>query len=281
MQLRKSIPLAGGSSILPADALKILLGVAICFPLLWMLATSLKPRAEVITWPPSLLPQVWMPSNYGTILTSGSFPRWLLNSVATASAVAFGNVLIGAPAAFAFARLRFKGKNLLFMIVISKVMIPGELTIIPLFVLLSRLGWIDTYYALTVPFLVSGFSIFLMRQFFEGIPSDIVDSARIDGCGWFRMLWSIFLPMSRSVVVVVVFFSFIGSWNSYLFPLIVTRSESMRTLTVGLCLFRLVYGTDWALLMGAATIIALPPLLAFVFLQRQLVDSFTLSGING
>ncbi len=281
MQLRKSIPLAGGSSILPADALKILLGVAICFPLLWMLATSLKPRAEVITWPPSLLPQVWMPSNYGTILTSGSFPRWLLNSVATASAVAFGNVLIGAPAAFAFARLRFKGKNLLFLIVISTLMIPGELTIIPLFVLLSRLGWIDTYYALTVPFLVSGFSIFLMRQFFEGIPSDIVDSARIDGCGWFRMLWSIFLPMSRSVVVVVVFFSFIGSWNSYLFPLIVTRSESMRTLTVGLSLFRQEYGTDWALLMGAATIIALPPLLAFVFLQRQLVDSFTLSGING
>lgn len=263
------------------NVLKVLLAAAVCFPLLWMLATSLKPQHEVVTWPPSILPQTLMLSNYSTILTSGSFGRWLINSVVCSSAVALGNLVIGAPAAFAFAKLRFPGKNVLFLIVVATLMIPGELTIIPLFVLLTRLGWIDTYMALIVPFLVNGFSIFLLRQFFEGIHPDIVDSARIDGCGWFRMLWQIFVPMSRPVVVVVLFFSFIGSWNGYLFPLIVTRSESMRTLTVGLSLFRQEYGTNWALLMGAATIIAVPPLIAFLFLQRQLVESFNLSGMNG
>lgn len=262
-------------------ALKLALAAAICFPLLWMFTTSLKPQAEVVTWPPSILPRIWMPSNYTTILTSGSFGRWLLNSLFCSSAIALGNLVIGAPAAFAFARLRFKGKTILFLVVVATLMIPGELTIIPLFVLLTRLGWIDTYPALIVPFLVNGFSIFLMRQFFEGIHPDIVDSARIDGCGWFQILWRIFLPMSRPVIVVVLFFSFIGSWNGYLFPLIVTRSESMRTLTVGLSLFRQEYGTNWALLMGAATVIAVPPLIAFLFLQRQLVESFNLSGTNG
>lgn len=263
------------------NTFKLALGVSVCFPLLWMFITSLKAQPEVITWPPTLLPESWRWDNYHTVFSSGSFGYWLFNSTLAATVIAFGNVLLGAPAAFAFARLRFRGRNILFFVVLSTLMIPGELTIIPLFVLLTRLGWIDTYMALTVPFLVNGFSIFLMRQFFEGIPTDIVDSARIDGCSWFGLLWRIFVPMSRPVLVVVVFFSFIGSWNSYLYPLIVTRSEEMRTLTVGLSLFRQEFGTNWPLLMGAATIIAVPPLIAFVFLQRQLVDSFTMSGVNG
>lgn len=234
-----------------------------------------------MTWPPTIFPQTWLWENYPTILSEGSFSVWLMNSVAVAIAVALGNIIVGAPAAFAFARLRFRGKGLLFIIVLMTIMIPGELTLIPLFVLLSRLGWIDSYMALIVPFLVNGFSIFLMRQFFKGIPSEIVDSARIDGCTWLGLLWRIYLPLSRPVLVVVFFFSFVGSWNSYLYPLVVTRTDTMRTLTVGLSLFRQEFGTNWPLLMGAATIIALPPLLVFLLMQRQVIESFTRSGLNG
>jgi multiple sugar transport system permease protein len=262
-------------------AAKLVLGFSIAFPLLWMVITSLKARPEAVSWPPSLLPATWQWANYVRVWNAGSFDRWLINSMIVAVAVSIGNVAIGAPAAYAFARLRFPGKDIAFSAVLATLMIPGELTLIPTFVLLAQLGWIDTYLALIVPFLVNGYSIFLLRQFFESIPQAIADSATIDGAGAWTTLWSIFLPMARPALAVAVFFSFLGSWNAYLFPLITTRSEHMRTMTVGLSLFRQEFGTDWPLLMGAATLIALPAVLGFLLVERHLTDALTLTGMKG
>jgi multiple sugar transport system permease protein len=246
-----------------------------------MVLTSLKSSHEAVTWPPDLLPSVWRWSNYAEVWRAGSFGRWLFNSLAVATAVAIGNVALGGPAAFAFARLRFPGRNLLFFSVLATLMIPGELTLIPVFFILSRLGWINTYLALIVPFLVNGYSVFLLRQFFEGIPESITDAATLDGAGPVRLFWSVALPMARPAVAVSMFLSFVGTWNSYLYPLVVTRSVQMRTITVGLSLFQQEYGSNWVLLMGAATIIAAVPVVAFLIVERHLTDALTVTDQRG
>jgi multiple sugar transport system permease protein len=160
-------------------------------------------------------------------------------------------------------------------------MIPGEVLLVPLFVMLSGWGWIDTYLALTVPFLANAYVIFLLRQFFETIPRELEDAAVVDGCGPLRIMRHVVVPLSWPAIAVSAFFTFIASWNSYLYPLIVTRSESMRTVTVGLSLFRSEAGTNWPMVMSAATLIAIPAIVAFLLIERHLQDTMVMSGIRG
>ncbi|GAA5193822.1 carbohydrate ABC transporter permease [Rugosimonospora acidiphila] len=264
-----------------SNVLKVFLALVVVFPILWMIVTALKPSTEVVTWPPTFLPRHWHWGNLAEVERAGPFLRWYFNSVLIAAITVAGNLVFGVPAAFAFARLKFRGRNLLFLVVLGSLMIPGEVLLIPLFVFLNKLGWVDTYQALTVPFLANGFVIFLLRQFFETIPRELEEAAVIDGCGLLRIMWHVVVPLSRPALAVSAFFVFIGSWNSYLYPLIVTRSESMRTVTVGLSLFKSESGTNWPLLMSAATLIALPAMIAFLLIERHLKDTMALSGVRG
>jgi multiple sugar transport system permease protein len=264
-----------------SNALKLIIALVVLFPIIWMVLTALKPSSEVISWPPILLPRQWEWSNLLKVEQAGPFLRWYLNSLLIAAATIAGNLVFGVPAAYAFARMRFRGRNIAFIMVLGSMMIPSEVLLIPLFVFLSKLNWVNTYWALTVPFLANGFIIFLLKQFFETIPLELEEAAVIDGCGPLRILWHVVLPVSRPALAVSAFFVFIGSWNSYLYPLIVTTSASMRTVTVGLSLFQSEAGTDWPLLMSAATLIAAPAVIAFLLIEKHLTDTMAMSGIRG
>jgi multiple sugar transport system permease protein len=263
-----------------ANGLKLLVALIVLAPIIWMVLTALKPQSDVISWPPDLIPTHWEWGNFAAVERAGPFLRWYFNSLFIAFVTVAGNLVFGVPAAYAFARMKFRGRNLLFIVVLSSMMIPGEVVLIPLFVLLSKFGWVNTYRALTVPFLANAFIIFLLKQFFETIPIELEESAVIDGCGSWRILWHVVVPLSRPALAVSAFFGFIGSWNSYLYPLIMTRSASMRTVTVGLSLFKSANGTDWPLLMSAGTLIAIPAIIAFLLIERHLKDTMALSGMR-
>jgi multiple sugar transport system permease protein len=262
-------------------ALKLLLALIVLFPIIWMVLTALKPQGEAVAWPPTIIPLHWQWSNLLAVEQAGPFFRWYLNSLLVAVITIAGNLVVGIPAAYAFARMRFRGRNALFLVLLASLMIPGEVLLIPLFVMLSGWGWVDTYQALTVPFLANAFVIFLLKQFFETIPRELEEAAVIDGAGPFRILRYVVVPLSVPVIAVAAFFTFIASWNSYLYPLIVTRSESMRTVTVGLSLFKSEAGTNWPLLMSAATLIAIPAIVVFLLIERHLKDTMAMSGIRG
>jgi len=261
--------------------LQVLLALLVLFPIAWMVLTALKPPSEAVTWPPTILPAQWRWDNLLNVLDAGPFGRWFLNSVIVSVAIVLGTLLVGVPAAYAFARMRFPGRNVLFLVVLSSLMIPGEVLLVPLFVMLSGWGWVDSYQALIVPFVANAFVVFLLKQFFESIPRELEEAAAIDGAGSFRILLSIVVPLSVPALAVSAFFTFIGSWNAYLYPLIVTRSESMRTVTVGLSLFKSESGSDWPMLMAAATIIAVPAVIAFLLVERHLEGTMAMSGIRG
>jgi multiple sugar transport system permease protein len=264
-----------------ADVLKIVLALIVLFPIIWMVLTALKPQSEAVAWPPTLLPLHWQWSNLAEVEQAGPFLRWYFNSVVVALATIAGNLVVGVPAAYAFARMRFRGRNALFLVVLASLMIPGEVLLIPLFVQLSQWGWVDSYQALIVPFVANAFVIFLLKQFFETVPRELEEAAVIDGAGPFRILRHVVVPLSIPAIAVAAFFTFIASWNSYLYPLIVTRSESMRTVTVGLSLFKSESGTNWPLLMSAATLIAIPAIIAFLLIERHLKNTMAMSGIRG
>jgi multiple sugar transport system permease protein len=264
-----------------ANALKILLALLVLFPIIWMVLTALKPQSEAVTWPPSILPTQWEWGNLAAVEQAGPFARWYLNSIVVALGTILGNLIVGVPAAFAFSRMRFRGRNLLFLVLLGSLMIPGEVLLVPLFVMLSGWGWVDSYQALIVPFIANAFVIFLLKQFFETVPRELEEAAILDGAGPFRILRHVVIPLSVPALAVSSFFTFIGSWNSYLYPLIVTRSESMRTVTVGLSLFKSESGSNWPLLMAAATLIAIPAIAAFLLIERHLKDTMAMSGIRG
>jgi multiple sugar transport system permease protein len=264
-----------------AIVLKLFVALVIIFPIIWMVLTALKPQSEVFSTPPQLFPLHWDWDNFAAVEAAGPFLRWYFNSLLIAALTIAGNLLFGIPAAYAFARMSFRGKNILFLIVLSSLMIPGEVLLVPLFVLLSKFGWVNTYQALTVPFLVNAFIIFLLKQFFESVPHELEEAAVIDGCGPLRILRYVVVPLSKPAIAVSAFFAFIGSWNSYLYPLIVTRTASMRTVTVGLALFKSESGTNWPLLMSAATLIAIPAIAAFLLIERHLKETMALSGLRG
>lgn len=262
-------------------ALRILLAVIVLFPVIWMLLTALKPQDEAVAWPPSILPQTWDWENFGAVLVAGDFARWFLNSAIVSIATVLGNLVVGIPAAFAFSRMRFPGRNILFMLVLASLMIPGEVLLIPLFVLLSSWHWIDEYPALIVPFIANAFVIFLLKQFFQTVPRELEEAAIIDGAGPFRVLRHVVLPLALPAIAVSSFFTFIGSWNSYLYPLVVTRSAEMRTVTVGLSLFTSEVGSDWPMMMAASALVAAPAIIVFLLIERHIKNTMAMSGLRG
>lgn len=249
-------------------------------PFLWMITTSLKP-AGALYQPPLLYPTHFEWQNYANAWRAAPFPRFFLNSAIMAVGITVAQTLLSALAGYAFARLRFPGRNVLFLLVLGTMMIPFPITLIPNFLTVANLGWLDTYQALIVPRAVSAFAIFLFRQFFLSIPREYEEAASIDGAGHATIFWRIVMPLSTPVMAASAIFSFLFAWNDFLWPLIVTTTTEMRTVQLGLAVFQGQYGTFWTLLMAAAVLVTLPAVIAFLFAQRRFIEGITSGGLKG
>jgi len=220
-------------------------------------------------------------NNYVEAFTRVPFGRYFLNTVFVSFCVLIGVLITSSLAAYAFARMQFKGRDFIFYLFISMMMVPQPIYLIPSYFLLTKLGWINTYQALIVPWIANIFSIFLLRQQFKTIPQDLFDAAVIDGCSQFEILWRIVIPVSKPILVTTAIFSLIGSWNSFMWPLVMTSSDHLRVLQVGLSYFAQEASSSTALLMSASTFSIAPLLILFLFAQKQIISSFVTSGLKG
>lgn len=267
-----------------AIAYAFLLVGSFCFllPLLWMFSTSLKPDNEVFVFPPRFLPTSWDWQNYVLGWNALPFNTYLINTCIVTFSNVLGNLISCSLPAYAFARLRARGSNLLFMLVLATMMVPFQVTMIPTFILFSKLGWVNTFLPITVPAWFGWpFSIFLLRQFFMGLPRELDDAARIDGCSYFRIYWNIILPLSKPALATIAIFGFIGNWNNFLAPLIYINKQELYTLALGLNLFRGQYVTYYNQLMAVSLLALAPILIVFFFTQKQFIQGIALTGIKG
>ena len=260
----------------------VLYGAALLtlLPFVWMLLTSFKDLSEILQYPPRWLPTVFHFENYSNALSAARFDRFYFNSLFVATAVTAGQLITCSLAAYAFARLQFKGRDVLFVIFLGTMMIPQQVTMIPGFMILHWFGWIDTYAALIVPGLASAFGTFLLRQFFLTIPKELEEAAFIDGCSRLGVLFRIILPLSKPALATLAIFTFMYVFNDFLWALIVTNSEDMRTVQLGLAIFRDRYVTEWDKLMAGSVMATVPVLIVFFLGQQYFIKGITLSGLK-
>ncbi|WP_022798047.1 carbohydrate ABC transporter permease [Thermus islandicus] len=261
--------------------LLLLGGLTMIVPFLWMVSTSLKAPGTVFDLPVQLWPSELHWENYSRVLTTVPFGRWYLNSLILALGLTLLNLTSGAMAGYAFARFRFRGQALLFLLFLATLMIPVHVLIIPLFILMRNLGWVDTYYALILPGLFDAFAIFLMRQHFLQLPRELEEAAIVDGATPWQIYWKVALPLAAPALATLGTFTFLAGWNSFLWPLIVTNSLEMRPLTVGLAVFQGQFSTEWTVLMAGLTLGTLPPILVFLLAQRYFIQGLTLGSLKG
>ena len=256
-------------------------------PLVWMLSTSLKPESEIISTEIRWIPETPTLEHFNEIFTQRPMSQWMFNSLLTATAATVLVLVLDTLAGYAFARLRCRGRGVLFILILSMLFVPIQITIIPLFILFSRLGLTDTYWALILPVGANVTGVFLMRQFFLSIPGELEEAARVDGASTLRTLVSIVLPLARPALTAVAILTFLATWNSFLWPLIVTRSDSVRTLPVGIAQFLslrpgMVQGQmSIGQSMAGAVAAALPPIIVFVILQRYIIEGISRTGLKG
>lgn len=255
--------------------------VFILLPFVWMLLTSIKPGNEVLLMPPKWFPSKIQWENYVKAFSSVPFATYFRNSVIVTVCITVCELITTILAAFAFAQLTFKGKNLLFMVLVATMMVPGEILVIPNFVTLAKLGWINSYKALVAPWAASVFSIFLLRQQFASIPDSYYKAARMDGCRDLRYLFTVMVPMSRPTLVSVALLKIINSWNSYLWPLIATNERGMRTLPLGLAYFSTEAGTQYNILMAFSLLIISPTLIVYLLTQKYIIQGVSKNGLKG
>ena len=271
--------------------------ISMLAPFAWMLGTSIKQPNEVFStgggikflpehflWQDKVIDGVKVRAlwgNYPDAWREISFPRLYLSSIFVAVVGTLGQVLTSSMAAFAFARLRFPGRDKLFLAYLATMMVPGSVTMIPVFVIMKHLGWINTYYALIIPGLFSAYGTFMLRQFFMGLPAELEDAAKIDGSGYIGIWANVILPLSKPALATLTTFTFMGFWGSYMWPLVVTVTEELRTLPIGLRYFVGQHSTNYTQLMAGSMIALIPVLLLFLFNQRYFVEGIKLSGIKG
>lgn len=250
-------------------------------PLLWMVLSSFKGVEEIWWFPPTLWPHEPTFSGYRTIFQKWPFARYFANSVIVATLSTLLVLFTSSLAGYVFSKLRFRGKDIIFITVLASMMIPGQATLVPRYMIIRWLGWLDTYWALIIPQGIAPFGIFLVRQFLHSIPRDYIDAARIDGLSEFGVYSRIILPLAKPVLGALGIFAFLGTWNDLVWPLVVTRSPLMRTLPVGIASLATVHSPEMHLLMPAATISIVPILIAFALFQKQFVEGFIMSGLKG
>lgn len=258
----------------------VIVAVVILVPYLWMITTSLKARG-MTGFPPYLFPNHFEFQNFPIAWQAAPFLRYYFNTTAVAVAVILARILLAGMAAYAFAFLKFRGRELIFLLFLGTMMIPFQATLIPSYLIIRDLHWFNTFQALIVPRMVDAFSIFLLRQAFIAIPHDYLDAARLDGCSHWRTLWSVVMPLSRSTVVTMGLFTFLFVWNDYLWPLLVANQEAMRTIQIGLQIFSGRYQVEWTYMMAGTVTATILPLILFLIAQKQFISGLTRSGIKG
>ena len=255
-------------------------GLAIIIPYLWMFTTSLKVRGTT-GLPPYLFPNVFQFENYIKAWQAAPFFRYYLNTVIVAAGIIISRVVFASMAAYAFAYLKFRGRDILFLLFLGTMMIPFQATIIPSYLIIRDLAWFNSYQALIVPRMVDAFSIFLLRQAFIAIPKDYLDAARLDGCSHWQTLWRIVVPINNSSLVTMGLFAFLFAWNDYLWPLLVTNTESMRTIQIGLQVFAGRYQTEWTYMMAGTVSATILPLILYLIAQKSFISGLSRSGLKG
>ena len=260
----------------------VLLTVGIIFllPFAWSISTSLKPMQDLFRVTPNLIPSEVRWQNYGDVLNTVPFLRFYANTIIVTVARVVGQVFLASLAAFAFSRLRFPGRDVLFFTLLAGLMVPDQVLIIPKYALMRQWGWLDSYQGLIVPLLFSAFGTFLLRQYFLSIPADYQEAATIEGANPFQIYWQIYLPLARPALVAFAFLVIQWSWNEFLWALIITSRTEMQVLSVGIALLQGQYFSNNALLMAAANMATIPVLILFLVFQRQLVEGITLSGLK-
>jgi multiple sugar transport system permease protein len=255
-------------------------------PLLWMVSTAFKTPEEIITGLGALrwLPRAPTTANFANVLgKTEEFPvwRWTANSVLISTAVTALVLMVDSLAAFAYARLRWRGRDTLFAVLVATMLVPGQVLLIPAYLLIRGLGWFDTYWALIVPAGAGAFGVFLLRQFFRSVPIELEEAARLDGCGPMRVFWHVVLPLSRAPLAALGIFTFLGTWNAFEGPLIFTDSLEMRTLPIGITIFQGRYNIEYGPMMAAATLAAIPVTIAFLLFQKYIIKGISLTGLAG
>jgi multiple sugar transport system permease protein len=271
----------GGGSLLVYALLLIGL-VLLVGPFLWMVASSVKTSAELHHVPPTWIPQTFTLDNYSTIFTKLNFPQYFVNSVIVATVVVGSNLLFCSMIGYALAKLRFRGKSAVFLIVLATIMVPQTVYLVPLFVLMSNLGLVNSYGGLILPFAAQAFGVFLMRQFIQGIPDELLEAARMDGAGEFTVFRRVVLPLLGAPLATLGILTFLGSWNNFLWPLIIATSDQMYTLPVAVATFSIGQNAvDYGLLMAGSVVLIAPVLLIFLLLQRFVQQGIATTGLKG
>ncbi len=260
-----------------------ILAVVILMPFLFMISTSLKPNDEVYEFPIRWVPRTIVFSNYTQLFSMYPFFRYIANSLLVAVCVTVLHLLVASMAAYSFSRIEFKGRDPLFFLFLATMMIPFHMKLIPMFVIVKTLGWLDNYLALIVPALFAPFGTFLLRQYFLTIPMDLDEAAEIDGCSPVRIYWQVCLPLGAPALSTLTILTFLASWNNFLWPLIVLNSNEKYTLPIGLSqmVTEYFFETDWNVVMAAALVSILPVLIVFLFAQKFIVQGIALSGLKG
>lgn len=277
------------------NLLLILPAAIMLLPIYWMLVTALKPSTEIYQVPPSWLPSRLEFANFTRVLELARFDRYFVNTVFFAGVHTVLNLLFASMAGYGFARLRFPGQKPLFWLLLTKMMVPFYVVLIPLFILMRFFpltggndlfgqggsGLYDTILGILLPGMITPFGIFMFRQFFSTLPKDLEDAARIDGCTEWQIYWRVMLPLTKPAIVTLAIFTFQGSWNMFIWPLVMTRTETLRTIQIALAFFRQDQNIQWALLMAATTMATLPIILVFLVLQRYFTQGIAMTGLKG
>ena len=262
-------------------AILIIGALSMAIPYVWMLVTSIKPIEEVQSYPPSFYVQnpTFLP--YKELFHLLSMKRYILNSLFVASTVTLCNVFFCSLAGYAFAKHKFWGRDKIFFLLLSAIMIPYQVNLIPGFIIIKNLGWLSSFYALIIPNLAMAFGVFLCRQYIMSIPNDLIDAAKIDGCSEFTIYRVIIFPLIKPALATLAIFTFLSQWNSFVWPLIVIHSSSMRTVPLALSVLNSQFGANFSMVMAGATVVTIPVLIVFLSLQKYIIQGITMTGLKG
>ncbi len=264
-----------------AFALLVVLALLWLMPMLWAIDTALKPEGETTTVPISWFASHFTLDAFTSTIATSNIPRWYWNSTVTSVAISFLTVVLASLAAFSLSRIPFRGRNIFFWVIMAGIMVPGQLLIVPLFSQMQSFGLVDTYLGVILPQITSPVAVFIFKQYFDGIPGELEESARLDGASRLRVYWQIWMPLARPAIAAVAIFTFVISWNNFLWPFIVITSNNMMTLPVGLATVQTSFGIRYAQIMATAILGSIPVLIVFLFFQRQIAEGIAGTGLKG
>ena len=286
-QRKRAAPTLGWSARIVKRRVTILvfcalvtIALAVLLPFYWMISSSLRTMDHMFSLPIQWIPDPVNWQSYVLAWQAQDFTRYFFNSGVVAIAITIGNVILCSLAGYSLTKFTYRGRGLMFVLILSTMMLPLEVTMVPLFLIVKELGWQNSYQGLIVPFLVDGFGVFLMRQYMLSIPKDLIDSARIDGASELRIFWMIVMPLCKPALVALAVFTFREAWDMYIWPLIIITKDTLRTLPLGISLFMSSYGTSWDQLMAIAVLGTLPMILLFFFLQRAFIQGIAATGLK-